>query len=157
MKKLNKYLLLLTVVIFIPLFSQQIYASAKENIEVKMSYVRAVPPGQPNSAAFMQLINRSKNNYALVNAYSDISEVVELHEHTHKDGMMQMRRVNQIEITANTSTELKPGGLHIMLIKLKQQLKLDQTITITLEFSDGSKKIINAPVKNIIKMMAKHH
>ncbi|MCW8929001.1 MAG: copper chaperone PCu(A)C [Gammaproteobacteria bacterium] len=113
-------------------------------------YVRAVPPGQTVSAAFLQLENSSGNTHYIVNASSPVSKVVELHSHVHENGMMKMRQVESIEIPANGKTVLEPGGLHIMLIGLHDTLKIDQKVAITLEFKDGSSQVIEAPVRKIM-------
>ncbi|MCK5665218.1 MAG: copper chaperone PCu(A)C, partial [Thiotrichaceae bacterium] len=79
-----------------------------------------------------------------------ISKVVELHTHTHENGMMMMRQVEKMDIPANGETTLQPGGLHIMLIGLHNELQLDQKVSLTLEFEDGSSKEIEAPVRKIM-------
>ncbi|MET0051714.1 MAG: copper chaperone PCu(A)C [Candidatus Thiodiazotropha sp.] len=124
-------------------------ASAGDEVQVEDPYVRAVPPGQPNSASFMALHNTGDQTYQLVGASSDVAEVVELHTHTLEDGMMRMRQVDHIELPAGESVSLKPGGLHIMLIGLKQKLVPDDQVLLTLKFSDGSEREISAPVKKI--------
>jgi copper(I)-binding protein len=127
--------------------------SASDSIVINDPYVRSVPPGQPNSAAFMQFENTSNIDHAVVNATSPVSEVVELHTHTAEGGMMKMRRVKKIDIPAQATTTLRPGGLHIMLIGLYDDLKMDQKVPVTLEFEDGSKNMFIAPVR---KIMMKH-
>ncbi|MCU7837726.1 MAG: copper chaperone PCu(A)C [gamma proteobacterium symbiont of Taylorina sp.] len=124
--------------------------TAAESISVSDPYVRAVPPGQTVSASFMQLKNSSDKQHAIVNVKSTISKVVELHTHTHENGMMMMRQVEKMEIPANGETVLQPGGLHIMLIGLHNELTLDQKVSLTLEFEDGSSKTIEAPVRKIM-------
>jgi len=98
----------------------------------------------------MQFENKSDTNHAVINASSPVSKVVELHTHTNEDGMMKMRRIEKIDIPAQGSTTLKPGGLHIMLIGLHDDLKMDQKVSLTLEFEDGSKTTIEAPVRKIM-------
>jgi copper(I)-binding protein len=131
------------------------------NIQVQHPYARAVPPGQPNSAAFMTLRNMGDKANAVVAASSPAANVVELHTHTMEDGMMKMRRVEQIEIPANGETELKPGGLHIMLIGLKQQLKSGMKVALTLKFADGTESTVETPVQDVMQSMghqpAEHH
>ncbi|MCW9014541.1 MAG: copper chaperone PCu(A)C [Gammaproteobacteria bacterium] len=124
--------------------------TASDSISISNPYARAVPPGQPNSAVFMQLTNTSKTSQAIVNATSNASKIVELHTHTHENGMMKMRRIEKIDIPATGNTILKPGGLHIMLIQLHKDLKPGQNISVTLEFQDGSKTTVQAPVRKIM-------
>ncbi|MTW20268.1 copper chaperone PCu(A)C [Allochromatium palmeri] len=121
-------------------------------LDVGDPYVRAVPPGQPNSAAFMSLHNAGAEDRALIGAESPAAEVVELHTHVEEDGMMRMRRIEQIAVPAGETTTLAPGGLHIMLIGLKSDLQPGQTVELTLIQDDGERLAIQAPVRRIEPM-----
>ena len=127
----------------------QSWTDAADDITASDPYVRAMPPGQPNTGAFMLLTNAAQAAHSVVGASSPVAEVLELHSHVMEDGMMKMRQVPQIDVPAGGSAELKPGGLHIMLINLKQPLALDQEVPITLKFEDGSSREITAPVRAI--------
>lgn len=144
MKSIMSYLFVLLILSF------TISSAMAGDVTIIDPYVRAVPPGQTVSAAFLQLENKSGVSRAIINATSPVSKVVELHAHTHENGMMQMRRVEAIEIPANGKTVLEPGGLHIMLIGLHDPLMIDQKVAITLEFKDGSSQVIEAPVRKIM-------
>ncbi|MEJ1295923.1 MAG: copper chaperone PCu(A)C [Candidatus Sedimenticola sp. (ex Thyasira tokunagai)] len=125
-----------------------------DSVEAGDPYARAVPPGQPNSASFMALTNKSSMDHALVAAESSVSKVVELHTHINDNGMMRMRRVEKIDLPAGKMVMLKPGGHHVMLIGLKKQLMPGESIDITLIFDDGSKKAMSVPVRKLqMKMM----
>ena len=125
------------------------------SVTVVQPYARAVPSGHPNSAAFMVLKNTSEQDRALVNARSNISKVVELHTHKKEGGMMRMRRVKQIDIKAGSETVLKPGGLHVMFIGLKQQIKAGDKVELELEFDDGTTIKLTVPVKMVAGMRKK--
>ncbi len=62
-------------------------------------------------------------------------------------GMMQMRPIEAIDLPAGTTVELKPGGLHIMLIDLVEPLKDGQQIELTLTFEKAGKKVVTVPVR----------
>ncbi len=143
MKLISSVLLVLLVV------SQNLMA-AGNGVNIIDPYVRSVPPGQTVSAAFLQLKNTTSEVRTVINATSPVSKVVELHSHVHEEGMMKMRRIDSIAIPANGMTVLKPGGLHIMLIGLHKPLKLDQKVSLTLEFKDGSSQTVEAPVRKIM-------
>ncbi len=128
-------------------------ADAAGEVMVDAPFVRAVPPMQPNSAAFMVLHNHSGNAHAVVSASSPAAEVVELHTHTMADGMMQMRRIEQIALPAGEMVSLQPGGLHVMLIGLTGPLQVDQVVSLTLTFEDGSSTSVEAPVKSVSSPM----
>lgn len=127
--------------------------TASESVMVHDPFARAMPPGQPNSGAFMTFKNMDSTPHAVVEAQSPVSKVVELHTHVHEAGMMKMRRIDKIDIPANGETVLKPGGLHVMFIGLKHDLKVGQKVPVTLTFEDGSQKAIEADVRMIKGMM----
>ena len=125
-----------------------------DDVQISGAYARAVPPGQPNSAAFLTLTNRSGTDHALIDAESPVAKVVELHTHINKDAMMQMRRVEKIDVPAGKETSLQPGGYHVMLIGLAEQLVPGQQVELTLVFKDGSRTKVAAPVQKLqMKMM----
>jgi copper(I)-binding protein len=128
-------------------------AGAAEEVQTLDPYVRAMPPGQSVSAAFLGLSNTGKEHHALVAVETPAAMMAEMHEHTMADGMMQMREVEKIDLPAGATVELKPGGLHIMLMGLKSQLKPGDGVEITLIYGDGSKTTVKAPVRKIGAMM----
>ena len=151
----NNFMKCVTAFFVLMILSANSYA---DSISVMHPYARAVPEGQPNSAAFMVLKNNSNQDRALVEAHSDVSKVVELHTHKKEGGMMRMRRVDQIDIKAGSKTELKPGGLHVMFIDLKHQLKKGDKVDLELVFDDGNTIKLLVPVKMVagMKHMKKH-
>lgn len=129
-------------------------AQAETPFAVEDAYARAVPPGQPNSAAFMHITNPSDQDRALVGAESSVSQVAELHNHIMEDGMMKMRKVDRIELPAGTTQSLQPGGYHIMLIGLNENFQPDGEVQLTLHFDQGEDMQINAPIRRLeMKMM----
>jgi periplasmic copper chaperone A len=138
--------------------SASLYAgTAAEDLLAEGAYVRAVPPGQPNSAAFMDLTNKGETGHVLVAAESNVSKVAELHTHSMEGGMMKMRPVEKIDLPGGQTVKLQPGGLHIMLIGLTRQLSPGEDVEITLVFEDGSRDTLQAPVKTVQQTMEHHH
>ncbi len=143
-------------------FTGLVPLQAADNLTVDQPFVRAVPPGMKNSAAFMQIQNSGKEDRALVSATSPAAKVVELHTHTMENGMMKMRRVEQIEVPAGKTVELKPGGLHVMLIDLTGPLAEGRSVDLTLTLDNGDKLEVSAPVKKVeapkgMSMSHDHH
>lgn len=127
-------------------FSGLLFAGAADQVSIADAYVRAVPPGQPNSASFMTLTNGSGADIVLKGAESPAAKAVELHTHTMSDGMMRMRQVEKIDLPAGQSVKLQPGGLHVMMIGLQQALVPGEQIDLTLVFDDGSRLPLKVPV-----------
>ncbi|MBS0002242.1 MAG: copper chaperone PCu(A)C [Thioalkalivibrio sp.] len=122
--------------------------SGPHPVKIDQPLVRLLPPGQPNTAAFMVLRNTGGRNLALIAAESAVSRAVELHDHEMVDGMMRMREVGQIALPANSLTVLEPGGLHVMLIDLHEPLRAGQRVPITLVFDDAPRLELHAPVRH---------
>lgn len=86
----------------------------------------------------------------LIKAESAVAENVELHTVEMKDGVMQMRPVEGgIDVPVNGTVELKPGGFHVMLIGLKQDLKPGATFGVKLTFEKAGVKDVVAEVRSI--------
>jgi copper(I)-binding protein len=99
------------------------------------------------SAAYMT-INNSGEADKLIAAKGDVAQNIELHTMEMKDGVMEMRMVEGgIDIPANGSVELKPGGLHVMLIGLNRDLKNGDQVKLTLEFEKAGSVEVQAEVR----------
>ena len=70
-------------------------------------------------------------------AISAASKVVELHTMKVDNGVMIMRPVAQIVLPKGKTVELKPGGLHVMLMGLKAPLKGGDKTALTLKMLDS--------------------
>ena len=125
------------------------------DVEIDGAYARASIPNVPNSAAFFVIKNNSDKNIAITSANSDIAEKNELHTHIKENQMMKMIKIEKLVVPAKSSLELKSGGDHVMLIGLKKELKAGDEISLELSFSDGDKKSIKVPVKDLASTMHK--
>ncbi len=123
-------------------------APALAQVTVKDAWVRGTAPQQRATGAFMQLT--SATDAKVVAAQSPAAAIVEIHEMRMDGGVMRMRAVSALELPANRTVELKPGGYHVMLIDLKQPLKEGDTValTLTVEAKDGKRSTldVSAPV-----------
>ncbi len=124
-------------------------SGAGEALHIIDPYVRAVPASQEQTAAYMTLRNTGPKTVTLTQAASPAARAVELHTVMEEGGVKKMRPVAKIDVPAGGETQLKPGGLHIMLIGLKQPLAEGAKVALTLTFADGSRRELTAPVKAI--------
>lgn len=125
------------------------------DVEIEGAYARASIPNVPNSAAFFVIKNNSDKDIAITSANSDIAEKNELHTHIKENQMLKMMKIEKLVVPAKSSLELKSGGDHVMLIGLKKELKAGDEISLELSFSDGDKKSIKVPVKDLASTMHK--
>ena len=125
------------------------------DVEIDGAYARASIPNVPNSAAFFVIKNNSDKDIAITSANSDVAEKNELHTHIKENKMMKMIKIEKLVVPAKSSLELKSGGDHVMLMGLKKELKAGDEINLELSFSDGDKKSIKVPVKDLASTMHK--
>jgi len=101
-----------------------------------------------NSAVYMVLTNDSATPDRLVSAAADVAGAVEIHESSMDGDVMRMQQLpNGIEIPANGQVELKPGGLHVMLIGLTKDLNPGETFPVTLQFEQAGAITVEAEVR----------
>lgn len=87
------------------------------------------------AAVYFKIENAGETPERLVAARTEIAEGAELHESVEEDGVAKMLPLKEgITVPAQRSVELKPLGMHVMLIGLKTQLKEGQSFPITLSF-----------------------
>ena len=113
------------------------------DLEVLNVYVKENPPHSKNTAMFMDIKNNTKNDITLLKAETNLSDIAELHNNINEDGKMRMFQVPNITIKANSTTSLKPGGLHVMVFDLKQNITKDTKAELILYFDNNKSIEIN--------------
>ena len=140
--------------LLLALLSSVAVADMAGQVMVENPFARAAIQQQRNSAAFMEFNNRG-DAAGVVFAKSPVARVVELHTHINDQGVMRMRKINQIDLPAQHSVSLQPGGMHIMLLGLNRDLNPGDEIELTLGFIDGSEKKIQVPVHKVMMQKMK--
>lgn len=125
---------------------------AAAEITVQDPFARASAGMAETGAAFMKLNNASAVNDQLVAASTPVSAKTELHDHIKEGDIMRMRQVPSIEVPAGGTVSLQPGGLHIMLMGLKQPLREGETFPLTLTFAHAGAVTVEVPVKSVGEM-----
>ena len=118
------------------------------NITIAHPIARATAPGQPTGGAFLTLENHGADD-RLLSVSSAVSKSVELHSMAMQGDVMRMREVNAIDLPAGKTVELKPGGLHIMLVGLKAPLKAGERFAMKLRFEKAGEVTIDVPVEAV--------
>ena len=118
-------------------------------VTVKDPWVRATVPAQKATGAFMQIT--SAQDARLVEARSPVAGVVEVHEMVMEKEVMKMRVMKGLDLPAGKTVELKPGGYHVMLMDLKEQMKEGTTVPVTLVVESKDRKRSTVEVKAAVK------
>ena len=131
--------------------------NASAQTTVTTPWIRATVPQQTASGAFMHV--RSADAARLVAASSPLAASVQLHKMTMdvatnaatSGQRMTMREVDAIDLPAGVTVNLASGGHHLMLSRLKRQLKEGDIVPLSLviERDKGRRETIavNVPVK----------
>lgn len=138
MSKLSKLL-------FALFMGMPVWVAAAQVVEVESAWVRPTAPGALVGGAYMTLLGAPLAD-RLLSASSPAAAAVELHTHVLADGIARMRPVAAIEVPAGGRVELKPGGLHLMLINLKAPLTTGSRVQIQLHFETSGLRTIDVPV-----------
>ncbi len=124
---------------------------AQNQVTIKEPWVRGTVAQQKATGAFMQISTDKEVRLIDAKAPANIAGVVEIHEMAMDKDVMKMRQIKGLDIVPGRTMALKPGGYHVMLMDLQQQLKGGDTVPITLTFEDGKTKArftqeVKAPV-----------
>lgn len=129
-------------------------------VSVESPWVRTTVGAKDASmtAAFLTLVNPGDTEVKLVAASTPAAGMVQLHEMV-KDGDKSVMREapGGIAVPAGGHQHLTPGGYHIMLMHVSQELKVGDQVALELTFSDGSKLSVSAPVKEFVEEEDHYH
>jgi len=126
-------------------FSVQAQEVKVGSIKVDHAYIRATVPGQQVAGGFMKIENKGIADQ-LLSASSPAASEVQLHEMAMEGSVMKMRQVKDIPVPAGGSVELKPGGLHLMLMNIKAPLAAGESVPVKLKFAKAGEVEVKMPV-----------
>ncbi len=138
-------------------FLSSTHAQTAPVVKVEGAWVRTAVEGQQGTGGFLKLT--ASQDMTLVGISSPVAGVGEVHEMKMEGDVMKMRALPAgLALPAGKTIELKPGGLHLMLLDLKQALPKDTTVPVTLVFKDKAgkeqKQLVNMPVSARAPMAA---
>jgi copper(I)-binding protein len=150
--KLFKSVAVATALTFVSLSALAMDYKAGD-LTLSQTWTRATPPKAKAGGGFVEIVNAGSEADRLVAASSDVAAKVELHEMAVIDGVMKMREMEGgIEIPAGETVALKPGGLHIMFMGLKQAFEEGTKVPVVLTFEKAGDVAVEL---DVAKMGAK--
>lgn len=115
------------------------------DIVIEQPWARATPVKV--GGAYMTLRNNGAVTDRLVKVAAPLAEKAEIHETKVDGGMAMMRPVGAVELRPRNSVQLKPGGLHVMLMGLERPLKEGERIKLVLTFERAGTIEVEARVE----------
>jgi periplasmic copper chaperone A len=120
-----------------------------DSLRIDHPFARATPPGAKTGGVFFTVANAGNETDRLLRASTPIAAGVVLHQMAVDGGVMKMRAVPSVEVRPGGRLELKPNGYHLMLLDLKQPLKVGEKFPLTLTFARGGAVLISVVVEDM--------
>ncbi len=124
-------------------------AQARGDVTVSHAWARATPQGASVGAAYLEITTGSSAGDTLVRVSSPVAGRVELHANFEDNGIMKMRRLDELALGAGETHVLEPGGDHLMLLDLKAPLAAGDRVPLTLTFAKEGDVTVEATVEAI--------
>ena len=104
---------------------------------LEAAWIRAAPPGSTMLAGYAVLRNACATPVTVVGADSPDFASASLHATMDRGGVSHMHAAGPIEVAANSSLVLAPGGTHLMLMTPAKALPAGASARIRLSLADG--------------------
>jgi len=114
-------------------------------VHVMDAWARPSVPNRP-AAVYMYLHNHGPETDRLVGVQSPVAAIAEIHTTEMTDGVMQMRKLEAVEIEPDDIAVLETGGLHVMLFDLSEPLKEGDVVPLTLVFEKAGEVTVDVAV-----------
>lgn len=141
-----------TTILIIALFlilTACVQADSDQPLVVQDPWARPGLSGQ-NSAIYFTIQNPASKADKLLSAATDIAQSTELHmSMMNAEGVMSMMEQEFVDVPANSTVEFKPGGLHVMLVGLEQDLPVGNSLSLTLQFENAGEIQLDVPIKEM--------
>jgi copper(I)-binding protein len=115
-------------------------------ISISGAWSRATAAGQSTAAVYLSIANKGGGDDKLLNASTPIGQAT-LHSSTMDGGVMRMRPLEGLDIPAQSTVPLKPGGTHIMVTGVKQPLVAGSSFPLALHFERSGKRTVTVSVR----------
>ena len=115
-------------------------------LTVTDAWFRALPTGLP-AGGYFTIKNAGDGNVVLTGAHSDSCGMTMLHRSMDNGGMSHMEDVQSVVVPAHGTLAFSPGGYHIMCMSPTPEVSAGSSITVTLQFADGTKLDVKFDVK----------
>jgi uncharacterized protein YcnI/copper(I)-binding protein len=105
------------------------------SLKIAQAWSRATPGGARVAGGYLSVTNTGNEPERLTGGSAAFAERVEIHEMATVNGVMTMRGLaGGLVIAPGQTVELKPGGLHVMFMGLRQPLAQGQSVKVRLTF-----------------------
>ncbi len=116
--------------------------AGEADIEVSDAWARPTRGDAPG-AVYVTIDNKGGKDDRLVSVMTDHAAMAMVHQTEMSNGVARMRMAGDINVPAESSVKMIPGGTHIMLEGLRMPLHTGDSFPLVLKFRDsGDEKVI---------------
>jgi len=117
-------------------------------LAIANAWSRSTPPVAKVGVVYFTLRNDTKKSDRLLKLSTPVATKVEVHRTEVLDGIAKMREVAVLHVEAGQVLEFQPGGLHVMLMGLKQPLVAGTAFDLELLFEVAGPRKVRVDVRN---------
>ena len=146
----KSYYKLLSIFIFITLASKGFAETLSQNgFNFSNFWIKEVVANNKSTSGYFTIENTNDQDERLIFMSSNFSEKTELHNMIVENDIMKMKHLSEgVIIKAKSKLILKPGGYHLMFIKLNEDLQLKKKYDVYFRFKSGKTIVLSMPVQN---------
>ncbi|KAA3644050.1 MAG: copper chaperone PCu(A)C [Chloroflexi bacterium] len=120
--------------------------SSPGELSISQAWARPATAGN-NGAVYFMVENPTSQEDALINVRSRVADAAEVHlSIVSESGVVSMEPQETVHFAPDSQVEFAPGGLHVMLIRLNQDLFEGDVVELILEFERAGEIEIMAPI-----------
>jgi protein SCO1 len=123
-------------------------SASSGSMSVVGAWSRSTAGGASVGVVYFEVINSGSAD-TLLTIESPAAERTEMHATARVDGIIKMRPVASVDIPAGGRLSFQPGGLHAMLVGLKQPLREGGRLPVTLVFRRAGKLRFEAAIQGL--------
>lgn len=125
-------------------------------VTIDQAWIRAMPPSQKSTAAYLEVTNGGSKLLKIVGASSPVAKKAEMHVSREADGYVRMEHLDHLLVPPGETLRLAPGGTHLMLLGLEIMPLPGSVASICLEFSSGQVSCTQALVQKAAPDAGQH-
>jgi periplasmic copper chaperone A len=144
------YAVFLASLLAAPARAQEVQEVRAGDLVITQAWSRATPGGAKIGSGYLTIENKGSTADRLIGGSGDVTDRIEVHEMTTRNGVMTMRALDKgLAIEPGKTVKLAPGGFHLMMFDLKSPLKQGDKVPITLEFEKAGKVKLSFDVRGV--------
>jgi periplasmic copper chaperone A len=114
-------------------------------VRIDNAWSPVAPPGVSTIAVYADVSSTRADT--LMGVSTALADSAQIHSMNEAAGMMQMRHVPRVDLQPGVILHLAPGGMHVMLMGVKQLLPLDAEIPLMFHFATAGDVAVVARVR----------